>query len=553
MDTAFQFVYRIRNKDGSYAMVRSKGKVAIRNEAGDVFCAADTTVDLTQQIARELSMARFSLDNACDHIHWFKVDGHHKYVNESACTALGYSHEELMRLTIMDINPAVTRSSWKKLWEQLVLGQEMTYETLRKGSDGSIFSVEVTANYMEYEGEGYLFSSSRDITDRKQAQLAMHVASDGLWDWDIANDNCYFSPSYESALGYQPGELHQNICAWQRLVHPEDKASTFKFLNTQLKTSDVTFQFVYRIRKKDGSYATVRSKGKVVLRNETGDVIRAVGTTADITQQIERERELSMARFSLDRAGDHIHWFRRDGYHKYVNESACKALGYSQKELMGLTIMDINPAVTRSSWKKLWEQSMMRQGMTYETLRKGSDGSIFPVEVTATYMEYEGEGYLFSSSRDITDRKQAEEALHHAKEVADQANQAKSNFLANMSHEIRTPMNAVIGLSHLVQETSLSVQQKDYVSKIQTSAHDLLGIINDILDFSRIEAGKLNIENIEFSSPHKKQIKGNIYLAKITRVEPSLQAAFVDYGDDKSGFLPFSEIHPDYYQTLKTQ
>lgn len=61
-----------------------------------------------------------------------------------------------------------------------------------------------------------------------------------------------------------------------------------------------------------------------------------------------------------------------------------------------------------------------------------------------------------------------------------------------------------------------------------------------------------NIENIEFSSSNKKQIKGNIYLAKITRIEPSLQAAFVDYGEDKSGFLPFSEIHPDYYHIPST-
>ena len=61
-----------------------------------------------------------------------------------------------------------------------------------------------------------------------------------------------------------------------------------------------------------------------------------------------------------------------------------------------------------------------------------------------------------------------------------------------------------------------------------------------------------NIENLEFSSTNKKQIKGNIYLAKITRIEPSLQAAFVDYGNEKGAFLPFSEIHPDYYQTLST-
>jgi ribonuclease E len=58
------------------------------------------------------------------------------------------------------------------------------------------------------------------------------------------------------------------------------------------------------------------------------------------------------------------------------------------------------------------------------------------------------------------------------------------------------------------------------------------------------------IEDVEYSSVNKKQIKGNIYLAKVTRVEPALQAAFVDYGDEKSGFLPFSEIHPDYYNIL---
>ncbi len=355
-------------------------------------------------------------------------------------------------------------------------------------------------------------------------QLAMDAASDGLWDWDVSNDNVYFSPRYQSILGYQPGEILQNIRSWKRLVHPDDKEAVFSFLKEQMDHSLQPYQFVFRMRKKDGSYATVRSKGKVVFRDEQGRPLRAVGTTVDITHQVERERDFSMARFSLDSAGDHIHWFRIDGHHKYVNESACKALGYSQEELLGMTIMDINPAVTRSSWKKLWEQLVLRQGMTYETLRKASDGSIFPVEVTANYMEYEGEGYLFASSRDITDRKQAEEALHRAKEVADQANQAKSNFLANMSHEIRTPMNAIIGLSHLVQETQLSVQQKDYVSKIQTSAHDLLGIINDILDFSRIEAGKLSMENIEFDV---KAVFENVYnLSSIKAKEKDLSLTY---------------------------
>lgn len=329
-------------------------------------------------------------------------------------------------------------------------------------------------------------------------QLAMDAASDGLWDWDIPKERIYFSPRYQAILGYRPVELFSSSLAWREMLHPEDQQDTVTFYQQMFMKSDEAFQCVFRTRRKDGSYATVRTKGKVVLRDSEHRPLRALGTLVDITEQRERERELSLSRFSLDNAADYVHWFRKDGSHKYANEAASKALGYTPDELLAKNIMDINPVVTSTSWKRLWNQLTHQKDMTYETLRLTRGGHVFPVEVTANYMEYEGEGYLFASGRNITDRKQAEDALHKAKEAADQANQAKSHFLANMSHEIRTPMNAIIGLSYLVKKTELTAKQKDYINKIQSSSHALLGIINDILDFSRIEAGKLNMESIDF-------------------------------------------------------
>ncbi len=227
-------------------------------------------------------------------------------------------------------------------------------------------------------------------------------------------------------------------------------------------------------------------------RSEVGELALAFDTMA---ARVEQGRASLMSTAVLEASSDLL-LIVRDGTVTYASGASASLLGIPSATITGKPLVELvhpEDAELLDPASGTWVENAVVP-VRLATVSGWVDTEVAIVDLRED-PEVRG---LALSIRDVTERRQAELALEEARDAAVEGSRLKSNFLATMSHEIRTPMNGVIGLTGLLLTTDLDERQAQYAQGVRGAGEALLAIINDILDFSKVEAGKLELEEIDF-------------------------------------------------------
>ena len=354
--------------------------------------------------------------------------------NPSFYRIFGYRPEDILgrSIQLLSVDPEV-KVEIETNFPLLREGAAFKQEVIRPRKDGSpvhalvyggpiVYSEQVIGVYVIYA----------DITARKNAEeslrtseerfrFALDATNEGIWEWNVPEEEVLLSPRCYSMLGYNSGELPVSLQTLKRLLHPEDKEETLLGLTEHLHRNEEAFELEFRLRKKNGDWLWILARGKVVDRSLEGKPLRLVGTIADIGERKASEEALAIQREYMEKlflnSPEGIVLVDHHGKVIQANDHFYQIFGYQQEEVIGkevdLLVAD-HPDILNDA---RFVTETMRKGIHVEreVFRTRKDGTLFPVSIIAVpFQIHGGQQAYYLIYRDISNRKAMEENLRES-------------------------------------------------------------------------------------------------------------------------------------------
>ncbi|MBQ0757314.1 MAG: diguanylate cyclase [Amphritea sp.] len=264
--------------------------------------------------------------------------------NTRAWLDLGMTREQLLEHSVVTLqNDVENEEHWGIIADEIVKTETFTFIGRHCHQDGTFFPVEVYTSVVEFEGRQLFISIARnlDLTTSqreefrtKDARLtyALNEAADGLWDWNVATGEVFFSPQLKRMLGYLPHEMAPTLETWAESIHEDDRARVLGILDGHLSGRADSYNAEYKIGSRSGEYIWVRDRGRVCQRDDEGKPERVVGMCHDITHSKDLEDRLRQQASHddltglLNRRAGYIHFKQQLSYAQRYQQQLCVCL-----------------------------------------------------------------------------------------------------------------------------------------------------------------------------------------------------------------------------------
>ncbi len=350
--------------------------------------------------------------------------------NQAAADMFGYQLSELIGMFGTDF---IAPESHQIVKEHMLTGSPEPYEVLALRKDGSTFPAAIKAKTMLYKGETVRVTAVRDITEqveiKERFRLAAEVASDVIYEWTLATDRLEWFGNIDQWLGYKPGQFPRTLEAWWAAIHPDDQNRLADSVERHRKLAEPIYE-EYRVQRQDGAWLYWTDRGTPVLDSQ-GRPYKWIGVCTDITERKQVEEALreseNLYRLLAENVTDVIWTMNMNMEFTYFSPSVTPLRGYSVEEATAQPIYEsMTPDSLEIAMNVFREElEVHHQGqrdpgrsVALELELTCKDGSTLWAEIKMNFM-YDSAGQpigIIGVTRDIAERKQAEEALRASEE-----------------------------------------------------------------------------------------------------------------------------------------